>query len=370
LVTITRGNKHHACFFEQETIMSLALFSWLGRIFRNSLVLIFLCTGADIASAQIFTPAERPNSLYRIADRIAGPAGIVRKNAQLWVVAEDSHRVVVLSQKGRVLYSIGGDCGNIFCFPVGIALDSQGFVYIGDASDAVIRKVSLSSEMGSAIDTVAGSMFGCGTETAINGKALCHPAGVVVDTNDNLYVVDTNLHAVRKVTFSTGEVKTIAGNYSCGGSDGIGMNARLCRPRGIAIDAANNLYVADTDNSTIRKITPEGVVSTVAGMAGACGYVDGGRAPNGTSTARFCHPGGIAIDKLTGSLYVADTDNNTIRKITPDGQVSTAAGKAGSESTALGPLPGSIAKPRGIAVIGPDQLAIGTEGNEVLGINF
>ncbi len=350
--------------------MSLALFSWLGRISRHFLVLIVLCTGADIASAQILTPAERPDSLYRIVERIAGPAGIVRKNAELWVVSEDNHRVVVFSQKGRVLYSIGGDCGKIFCFPVGIALDSHGFPYIGDSNDAVIRKVSSSSGTGSSVDTVAGSMYGCGTETVINGKALCNPAGVVVDTNDNLYVVDTNLHAVRKVTFSTGEVKTVAGNYGCGGADGIGMNARLCRPRGIAIDAADNLYVADTGNSTIRKIAPDGSVSTVAGMAGACGYVDGGRAPDGTSTARFCRPSGIAIDNLTGNLYVADTDNNTIRKITPDGQVSTVAGKAGSRSTVLGPLPGTIAKPRGIAVIGPNQLAIGTEGNEVLGINF
>jgi DNA-binding beta-propeller fold protein YncE len=350
--------------------MSLALFSWLGRLSRPFLVLVFLCTGADIASAQILTPAERPDALYRIAERIAGPAGIVRKNADLWVVSEDNHRVVVFSQKGRVLYSIGGDCGKVFCFPVGIALDSQGSAYIGDTNNAVIRKVSLSSEMGSYVETVAGTIFGCGTENVINGKALCHPAGVVVDTNDNLYVVDTNLHAVRKVTFSTGEVKTIAGNYSCGKEDAVGMNARLCRPRGIAIDAANNLYVADTGNSTIRKITPEGVVSTVAGMAGACGYADGGRAPDGTSTARFCQPGGIAVDNLTGSLYVADTDNNTIRKITPDGQVSTVAGKSGSKSTVLGPLPGTIAKPRGVAVIGPNQLAIGTEGNEVLGINF
>nr|WP_314624933.1 hypothetical protein [uncultured Noviherbaspirillum sp.] len=350
--------------------MSLAFFSWLGRLSRPFVVLVFLCTGAGIASAQIFTPAERPNSLYRITDGIAGPAGIVRKSAQLWVVSEDSHRIVVLSQKGRELYTIGISCGTKFCFPVGIALDSQGSAYIGDSNNAVIRKVSLSSELGSLVETIAGTMYSCGSETAIKGNALCHPAGVVVDANGNLYVVDTNLHVVRKVTFSTGEVKTVAGNYSCGGADGIGMDARLCRPRGIAIDAANNLYVADTGNSTIRKITPEGVVSTVAGMAGVCGYVDGGRAPDGTSTARFCQPGGIAIDNLTGSLYVADTDNNTIRKITPDGQVSTVAGKAGSTRTALGSLPGTIAKPRGIAVIGPNQLAIGTEGNEVLGINF
>ena len=351
--------------------MSLKVSPRLGRIFRSALVLFLLCTSVDITFAQFSPPAERPNSLYRIADGIPGPAGIVRKNSQLWVVAENIHRIVGLSQKGQELYSVGnGGCGKVFCNPVGIALDSQGDLYVGDTNDAVIRKVSKISELGSLVETVAGSMSNCGTENAIKGAALCHPAGVVVDKNDDLYVVDTNLHAVRKVTFSPPEVKTIAGNLSCGGADGIGMNASFCRPRGIAIDAANNLYVADTGNSTVRKITPEGVVSTIAGMAGVSGYADGGRAPDGSSTARFSGPTGIAFDNLTGDLYVADTQNATIRKITPDGQVTTVAGKAGITKTAPGTLPGTMAKPRGIAVIGPRQLAISTEGNEVLGISF
>jgi DNA-binding beta-propeller fold protein YncE len=248
---------------------------------------------------------------------------------------------------------------------VGIALDSKGFLYIGDTHHALIRKF-----LGNSVITVAGQVYGCGLENAINGKSLCHPAGVVVDTNDDLYVVDANLHVVRKVTFSIGEMKTIAGNSSCGGADGIGVHASFCRPRGIAIDAANNLYVADTGNSTVRKITPEGAVSTIAGMAGVSGYADGGRAPDGTSTARFDEPTGIAFDNLTGDLYVADTQNATIRKITPDGQVTTVAGKAGITKTAPGTLPGTMAKPRGIAVIGPRQLAVSTDADEVLGITF
>jgi DNA-binding beta-propeller fold protein YncE len=241
---------------------------------------------------------------------------------------------------------------------------------VGDSNDAVIRKVSKISGFGSLVETVAGRMLNCGSENAIKGAALCHPAGVVVDKNDDLYVVDTNLHAVRKVTFSPPEVKTIAGTLSCGGVDGLGKEASFCRPRGIAIDAANNLYVADTGNSTVRKITPEGVVSTIAGKAGVSGYADGGMAPDNTSTARFNEPTGIAFDNLTGDLYVADTQNATIRKITPDGQVTTVAGKAGITKTAPGALPATMAKPRGIAVIGPRQLAVSTEGNEVLGITF
>lgn len=347
----------------------------LVRIFRRALVLFSLCISVDISSAQIFTPAERPNSLYKVAGGISQPAGIVRRNDQLWVVGEYSHSVFVIQPDGRLAFAFGGQgkdregrytgpCGEL-CFPVGIALDSKGFPYISSTQHAIVRKF-----LGRSVVTVAGQVFGCGLENTINGKSLCHPAGVVVDSNDDLYVVDANLHVVRKVTFSTGEMKTIAGSSSCGGTDGVGVNASLCRPRGIAIDAKNNLYVADTGNSTIRKITPDGVVSTVAGMAGVCGSVDGGRMPDGTSAARFCEPTGIAVDNATGNLYVADTQNATIRKITPDSQVTTVAGKAGISSTTLGTLPGTIARPRGIAVIGPGQLAISTEENEVLGINF
>ena len=349
--------------------MSLKLSPRLGRIFRSALVLFLLCANVDMTFAQFSPPAERPNSLYRIADRIPGPAGIVRKNTQLWVVSEDSHRIVALSQKGQELYSVGKDCGKAFCYPVGIALDSQGDLYVGDTNNAVIRKVSKISEFGSVIETVAGSMLNCGSANAIDGAALCNPAGVVVDRNDDLYVVDKNLHAVRKARLKT-DVKTIAGTLVCGSVDGPGLVASFCRPRGIAIDAANNLYVADTGNSTVRKITPEGVVSTIAGKAGVSGYADGGMAPDNTSTARFNEPTGIAFDNLTGELYVADTQNATIRKITPDGQVTTVAGKAGITKTAPGTLPGTIAKPRGIAVIGPRQLAVSTEANEVLGITF
>jgi hypothetical protein len=141
--------------------------------------------------------------------------------------------------------------------------------------------------------------------------------------------------------------------------------------------------VADTDNDAIRFITPTGNVSTAAGFepgpnntlalsTAECGALDGF-----ISVALFCHPRGIAIDSA-GNIYVADTGNSLIRKISPDGFVTTEAG-AGTSCTSssqscptkLGvPLGGSIGRPRGVVVIGPNQLAITTENNEVLGINF
>ena len=356
--------------------MLLAISPQLGRIFRKTLILFLLCTSVDLTSAQILSPAERPNALYRIAGNISGPSGLVRRNAQLWVVSQLAHNIVVIQPDGRSSLAIPvmdrrdprgrpvGGCGEL-CLPSGIALDSNGFPAIGDSHHALVRKF-----LGRSVITIAGEVFRCGFENAIIGESLCQPAGLVFDAKDDLYIVDANLHVVRKASFSTGEMKTIAGDYKCAGSDGNGGNASLCRPHGVAIDKKNNLYVADTGNSTIRKITPEGQVSTVAGMAGVCGYVDGGKASDGTSTARFCEPRGIAFDDLTGNLYVADTRNATIRKITSDGQVTTVAGKAGIETTALGVLPGTIARPRDIAVIGVGQLAISTENNEVLGINF
>src|SRR5262249_48890179 len=129
----------------------------------------------------------------------------------------------------------------------------------------------------------------------------------------NLYVADQSNHTIRKIT-PDGVVSTLAGTAGMNGSaDGTGPDARFSFPAGVAVDRAGNLYVADTGNTTLRKITPDGVVSTLAGAAGMVGGADG-TGPD----ARFASPTGVAVDG-DGNVYVADAFNDTLRKVTPDG---------------------------------------------------
>lgn len=159
---------------------------------------------------------------------------------------------------------------------------------------------------------------------------------VAVDSAGNVYVADTGNHTIRKVT-SKGVATTLAGLAgSKGGVDGTGSMARFCYPEGVAVDKVGNVYVADSLNETIRKVTPEGSVTTLAELAGSLGSADGKG-----SEARFNGPQGVAVD-LAGNIYVADTGNRTIRKITSAGVVTTLAGKVGSNGNADGT--GSLAR--------------------------
>lgn len=167
---------------------------------------------------------------------------------------------------------------------------------------------------------------------------------LAVDQGGNVYVADCGNGTVRKVT-PAGMVTTLAGTAGMRGSaDGAG--ALLWFPQGIAVDASGNVYVADGHNNTIRKITAAGVVSTLAGTAGVTGNSDGTG-----SAASFNNPQGLAVGD-SGNLYVADTGNHTIRKITPNGVVTTVVGAAGSAGFAPGSLPGLLAAPVGLSYAG------------------
>ncbi|HZR16454.1 MAG TPA: hypothetical protein VFE51_03935 [Verrucomicrobiae bacterium] len=212
-----------------------------------------------------------------------------------------------------------------FFFPRGVAVDSLGNVFVADSDNSVIRKVSA---VGTdwVVSTVAGN-YSNGDHDGTNSNAQFNePSGVGLDSAGNVLVADSDNNAIRLIApcGTNWVVSTVAGLAPSGvGPDGTNIDARFSRPAGVAVDRLGNTYVADTFNCTIRRIDAAGVVTTLAGRSGAYAYADG---TNGD--ARFNYPWGIALDDA-GALYVADTDDSTIRKVAPVGTnwvVTTLAG--------------------------------------------
>ena len=214
-----------------------------------------------------------------------------------------------------------------FGTPYGIAIDSSGNLYVADKKNDTIRKVTASA----VVTTIAGETGSPGSTNATGTAAQFNePSGVAVDSGGDIYVADTANDVIRKVT-SGGVVTTLAGVAGTSGStDGAGASALFNQPIGLAVDASGNVYVADSGNNTIRKITSGGTVSTLAGSPGVSGSADGTGA-----AALFHSPRGVAVDG-SGNLYVTDGQNCTIRRITSAGAVTTLAGTPGSFANAAG----------------------------------
>jgi len=214
---------------------------------------------------------------------------------------------------GKAGSTNGNGSGASFSFPDGMVADASGNIYVSDANGHLIRKITPAGD----VSTFAGS--GIAGSTNGNGAAASFgaPEGLAIDASGNLYVADESNNLIRKIT-PAGDVSTFAGSGTLASINGTGNGASFYYPRGVATDASGNVYVSE-DGEMIRKITPGGVVSTLAG-SGAVG------AANNTGTAAsFNHPWGVATD-ASGNVYVADTYNSLIRKITPGGAVTTFAG--------------------------------------------
>jgi len=206
-----------------------------------------------------------------------------------------------------------------------VAVDAAGNLYIADTGNHIIRKRAPNGTVSTlaGVATVPGTADGTGT-----AAQFAAPSGIAIDGSGNLYVADRNTHIIRKIS-PAGSVTTLAGTgLSKGSTDGLGAAARFNTPVAVAVDAGGNVYVADLGNRTIRKITPAGNVTTLAGSPGQSGSTDGTGA-----SARFYGPEGIAVD-AAGYLFVAD--GGTIRKISPSGETITFAGSADNWATVDG----------------------------------
>jgi sugar lactone lactonase YvrE len=231
--------------------------------------------------------------------------------------------------------------------------DSQGNVYVSDTSAHTIRRVSTAGvvrTMAGLADT-PGEVDGIGTVARFN-----LPGGLVRDSHGNLYVADQGNAVIRKMT-PRGVVSTWVGNGESKDVDGQGTLAGFNSLDALAIDAQDNLYVSERNVCTVRKISPTGVVSTWAGSAGHCGIAD-----SKSDTALFDGPQGLAVD-ASGNVYVADQNNHVVRKITPAGMVSTWAGtgKAGSDDGASGVA--TFNQPRTLAIDARGNLYVGDASN-------
>jgi Big-like domain-containing protein/NHL repeat-containing protein len=260
-----------------------------------------------------------------------------------------------------------------FNHPQGVVSDTNGNAYVTDSGNNTIRKVTRAGVS----STIAGFAGTSGTNDGVGGNArFFNPTGITMDHAGNLYVVDTYNNTIRKMTpFGTNwVVSTIAGHptqYNSitglpinGSADGTNSAAQFNWPIGITLDGTGNLYIADTDNSTIRKIAPIGtnwVVTTLAGNAGNFGVVDG----TGTN-AVFDNPWGIAVDSST-NLYVTDSGGRTVRKVKPVGTnwvVATIAGLANTAGSADGTNSNArFSFPEGIAVNNTGTLYVADTGN-------
>jgi len=250
-----------------------------------------------------------------------------------------------------------GDAARFYS-PSGVAVDTAGNVYVADTLNSTVRKITPER----VVTTLAGTGRTRGTADGTGTAArFGEPFGITVDANNNVYVSDASNNTIRKIT-SAGVVTTLAGRSgSAGSADGSGTNAQFRVPYGIAVDAAGVVFVVDHGNHTIRRVSAEGVVTTLAGTAGSTGSTDGSGA-----AARFNYPSGIAVAR-DGTAYVADTDNQVIRAITTAGEVSTAGGTAGRNGSTDGTSTAArFFNPKGIAISEDGRLYVADLGNRTI----
>ncbi len=306
--------------------------------------------------------------------QLNGPAGAVLDGAgNLYIADSGNHRVRRVDALTGIITTVAGTGTNGYRAsddgaaaaaaqinnPLGVTLDGAGNLYIVDRNNNRVRRVDTAG----VITTVAGGGSSLGDGGAATAAQLNGPFGAAADGSGNLYIADTNNNRVRKVDASTGNISTVAGTGAAGysGDGGAATSAQIQYPYGAAVDGAGNLYIADTVNNRIRKVDTAGVITTIAGTGTASYGGDGGMA----TAAHMDNPDSVALDGL-GNLYIADTNNNRVRKIDTAGVITTVAGTAGPggySGDGAAATAAELNTPRGMALDGLGNLYIADANN-------
>ncbi len=309
---------------------------------------------------------------------LSAPTGVAVDSAgNLFIVDMSDNRIrrvsastgIITTVAGNGAYSFSGDGGPAtsasLSQPYGVAVDSAGNVFIADAANNRIRRVSASTGI---ITTVAGSGpvgFTNGGYGGDGGPAtaarLNFPKAVAVDRADNLLIADSSNSRIRRVSASTGLITTVAGGGS-GGDGGPATSASLAYPYGVAVDSADNILIADTLNQRIRRVSATtGIITTVAG-SGTLGYSgDGGLA----TSASLRMPSGVAVDSA-GGLLIADTDNSRVRRVDASTSIITTVagnGTAGFNGNGGLAVDASLNSPAGVAMDGAGNILVADTSN-------
>ena len=278
-------------------------------------------------AGNLYVPDIPTSTLYRITP--AGVSSVVPsapiKHVHAPAVAPDGTVYVVETEVSKVhrLDANGAtplvppERKDVFLGATSIVFDAAGNMYIGENDVNIVRKRTPAGEF----SIYAGAFKVRGNENGAAADArFVRPRGLAIDRAGNIFVADEASHLIRKIT-PGGQVSTLAGMAGeSGAQNGRGSTARFNAPRGLATDAAGNVYVMDTNNAAVRKITPDGTVTTFAGKLGEPGFADGPAA-----TARFNGLRAGLVDPQ-GNVLVADEGNGAVRQISPDGRVTTFAG--------------------------------------------
>ncbi|HUZ96194.1 MAG TPA: Ig-like domain repeat protein [Edaphobacter sp.] len=347
-----------------------------SRLFTIALV---IGTGAAASGFRALAQTAPASNVQATAASLAAPAQVAYDTARNLYIADLNDNVIRKVDLAGIITTVAGTGEQGFSgdggpatsaqldSPAGVAVDASGTIYIADTHNHRIRKVS-----GGTITTVAGTGTAgfSGDGGAATSATLGNPTALAVDSSGNLYIADTDNHRIRKLTTTTTitTITTVAGNGEQGfsGDGGAATSASIDSPNGVAVDAAGTIYIGDTHNQLVRAVNASGTISTLAGNRNKTFGGDGGP---GTS-ASLARPRGLSVD-AQGNLYVADSDNNRIRLITNPGTGSIITTVAGNGSQGFagdgGPAVNAILDtPRAPAALSGGAFALSDTNNQLV----